>query len=99
MTALFTTAGAAVVTWLLRVLLITVVPAGHLPAAVQRVLPHVGPAVLAAVVAAALVGRGSGDASGFLVGAVTTGAVAWRSKNLVLSTAAGLVAVTLVSLL
>jgi branched-subunit amino acid transport protein len=87
------------VTWLLRVLLITVVPAGQLPAPVRRALPHVGPAVLAAVIAAALVGGPGGVDPAFLAGAVVTAAVAWRRGSVVLATVCGLGAVALLQLL
>ena len=99
MTALLASAGAVLVTWLLRVLFITLVPAGHLPAVVQRALPHVGPAVLAAVVAAALLGGRGGADVGSLAGAAAVCLVAWRSGSILLATAAGLGVVTLVHLL
>jgi branched-subunit amino acid transport protein len=98
-TALMACAGAAAVTWLLRVLLITVLPAGQLPASVRRTLPHVGPAVLAAVVAAALVGGPGGVDRAFLAGAVVTGVVAWRWGGVVVATACGLGTVALLHLL
>ena len=99
MTALLACTGAALVTWLLRVLLIAVVPARHLPAVVQRTLPHVGPAVLAAVVAAALVGGPRGVDLAFLAGAAAVVVVARRTGNLALATGTGLGAVALLHLL
>jgi branched-subunit amino acid transport protein len=99
MTALAASAGAVAVTWVLRVLLITLVPASRLPVAVQRALPHVGPAALMAVVAAALFGSAGGVQPAFLVGAALTGAVAWWHGNLVLATGVGLCAVALYQLL
>jgi branched-subunit amino acid transport protein len=99
MTALVALAGAVVVTWVLRVLLITVVPATRLPGVVQRALPHVGPAVLMALVAAALLGSPGGVHPAFLLGAALTGAVAWWRGNIVLATAVGLCAVAAVQLL
>jgi branched-subunit amino acid transport protein len=99
MTALVAAAGAVAVTWVLRVLLISVVPASRLPVAVQRGLPHVGPAALMAVIAAALFGSPGGVQPAFLVGAALTAAVArWRG-NLVLATAAGMCTVALYQLL
>jgi branched-subunit amino acid transport protein len=65
MTALIACAAAAAVTWLLRVLPITVVPVTRLPAGVQLSLPHVGPAVLAA-----LLPRVAGLATVAVLGAV-----------------------------
>jgi branched-subunit amino acid transport protein len=90
MTALIASAGAVVVSWVLRILLITIVPATRLPSGVQRVLPHVGPAVLMALVAAALFGSLGGVRPAFLVGAAVTGVVAWWRGNMVLATGAGL---------
>jgi branched-subunit amino acid transport protein len=92
-TALITCAAAAAVTWLLRILPITVAPATRLPTAVQRCLPHVAPAVLAALTAAAVLGAPAGATPAFLTGALVTGLVAWRSHGIVLPVAAGLIAV------
>ena len=95
MTALIASLGAAVATYLLRILLITLVPASRLPAGIRRFLPHVGPAVLAALVAAALVGSPTGVQPAFLVGAVLTGTVSWRGGGIALATGCGLCAVAL----
>ena len=57
-TAVLTLTAAGLVTWLLRVLFVTVVPARRLPARVLRSLPHVAPAVLAPLVVVGLVDRG-----------------------------------------
>ena len=96
MTALIACAAAAAVTWLLRVLPITVVPATRLPTAVQRSLPHVAPAVLAALVAAAVVGAPAGATPAFLTGALVTGLLAWRTHGIVLPMAAGMTTVAVV---
>jgi|tagenome__1003787_1003787.scaffolds.fasta_scaffold20712143_2 branched-subunit amino acid transport protein len=93
MIALIASAGAAAATWLVRVLLIAIVPASRLPGPVQRVLPHVGPAVLAALVAAVLFGSPDGVQPAFLVAAALTGAVAWWRGNILLATGVGLAAV------
>jgi branched-subunit amino acid transport protein len=98
MTALLASAGAVVVTWVLRILLITLVPAARLPSAVQRALPLVGPATLMALVAAALFGSPGGGQPAFLVGALLTGAVAWWRGNIVLATGVGLGAVAVFQL-
>jgi branched-subunit amino acid transport protein len=95
MTALIASVGAAVATYLLRILLITLVPASRLPPSVRQFLPHVGPSVLAALVAAALFGSPGGVQPAFLLGAALTGIVAWRGGNIVLATGAGLCAVAL----
>ena len=93
MTALIASLGAALATYLLRILLITLVPASQLPAAVRRLLPHVGPAVLAGLVAAALFRPSGAVQPAFLVGAALTGAVAWWRGSVVLATGVGLSAV------
>jgi branched-subunit amino acid transport protein len=72
---------------------------GQLPAPVQRTLPHVGPAVLAAVVAAALVGGPEGAEPTFLAGAAVTAAVARRLNGIAPATACGLCAVVVLHLL
>ena len=90
MTALIASAGAAGATYVLRILLITLVPASQLPAAVRRLLPHVGPAVLAALVTAALFRPSGAVQPSFLLGAVLTGAVARRGGSVVLATGLGL---------
>jgi len=99
MTAILASAGAVVVTWVLRVLLITLVPAARLPGVVQRALPHVGPATLMALVAAALFGSPDGVRPAFVIAAVLTGAVAWWRGNVLLATAVGLGAVAVAGLL
>ena len=98
MTAVIAFLGAAVATYVLRVLLITLVPASHLPAGVRRFLPYVGPAVLAALVATALFPP-SGAQPAFLLGAVVTAVAARRGGSLVLATALGLGVVALGQLL
>jgi branched-subunit amino acid transport protein len=97
-TVLVALAGAVAVSWLLRVLVVTVVPASQLPEPVQRTLPDVGPAVLAALVAAAVLGGAGGPNPTFVAGAVVTGLVAWRTGRIGLSTAAGLAVVALFEL-
>jgi branched-subunit amino acid transport protein len=98
-TALVAVLGAAVATYLVRVLLITVVPASRLPVPVRRTLPHVGPAVLAAIIAAALFPSAGGVQPGFLIGAALTAAVAWRSGNVLVATGVGVAAVAVYQLL
>ena len=93
MTALLAALGAALATYLVRILLITLVPASRLPAAVGRLLPHVGPAVLAALVVAALFRPSGAVQPAFLVGAALTGAVAWWRGSVVLAMGVGLCAV------
>ncbi|HUH07065.1 MAG TPA: AzlD domain-containing protein [Egibacteraceae bacterium] len=101
MSALLVLTAAALVTWALRVAFITVVPAGRMPARVQRALDDVAPSVMAAIVAVQLAGGHAGigilpvEAGAALIG----GAVAWRTSNLGLSVLAGVVAYGLLGLL
>ncbi|WP_409330574.1 AzlD domain-containing protein [Trujillonella humicola] len=99
MTALLACTGAALATWLLRILLIALVPATRLPGPVQRALPHVGPAVLAALVAAALVGAPAGAGTDFVLAAALTAGVARRTGSVALATTAGLGSVALLGVL
>jgi branched-subunit amino acid transport protein len=98
MTALLALTGAVLVTWVLRVLVITVLPASRLPDRVRQTLPDVGPAVLAALVAAALFAAPGGPDPVWLVGVAVTGVLAWRTHRIGLSTVAGLAAVALLEL-
>jgi branched-subunit amino acid transport protein len=90
--------GAVVVSWFLRVLVITVVPASRLPERVRRSLPDLTPVVLAALVAATIVGGGGPPDPAILVGVVVTGLVAWRSHRIGPSIAAGLAAAAVIVL-
>ena len=56
MTALVAALLLAAVCWVLRVLLVALVPADRLPASVQDSLQYLAPAVLASLVTVALVG-------------------------------------------
>jgi branched-subunit amino acid transport protein len=71
------------------------VPVTRLPARVQRSLPHVGPAVLAALVAATVFGAPTGATPAFLGGALAAGLMAWRTRGVVLPTVAGLATVAI----
>lgn len=89
------------VSWLLRVTLITILPARHLPDPLVASLDYVAPAVLAAVVAAELTDAIAGspaDAVRVLLAATVIGLVAWRTRNLALTSATGLLAVLLLDL-
>jgi branched-subunit amino acid transport protein len=79
---------AAVTTYALRTVLITLVPAHRLPATVRRGLGHLAPAALAALVATAVVGhRGvpvllvPGPVHTALVALAAAALVAWRTRN------------------
>jgi branched-subunit amino acid transport protein len=90
---------AAVVTYVLRVTLVTIVPAGQLPAIVREGLEHVSPATLAALVAVALVGgTHGGPALPVWLAAGFTAVVAWRTHNLLVTTGAGVGMLALLTL-
>jgi branched-subunit amino acid transport protein len=88
-------AGAAV-SYLLRVLLIAVVPPERLPRLVREALPHVGPAALAALIVGALAHAPSLAAALALLAA---GVVAWRFRNLAAPMAAALLVMLAAGLL
>lgn len=94
---------AAVATWLLRVLFITIVPADRLPARVRRALPHVGPAILAALIVTSLVQGGGVPAllrpTPEHLALLAAGLVALRWRNLVVPMAAALLVMTLAGVL
>jgi branched-subunit amino acid transport protein len=93
MIALF---AGALVTCLLRVLMLAVVPAERLPAWVREALPHVGPAALAALVVGGLVHAPSVAAALALLAA---GLVAWRFRSLAAPMAVALVVMLAAGLL
>lgn len=78
--------GAAVATYALRTVLITVIPAHRLPALLRRTLSHLAPAAFAALVVTALVGRGGLPALVTVgpthVALLVAGLLAWRIRNL-----------------
>ena len=93
----------AAATWFLRVVLITVLPADRLPARVRDALPHVAPAVLAALIAGGLV-RGDGLRGLFVptpthLALLAAGVVAWRFRNLAAPIAAALLVMLAAGLL
>ena len=96
MTVLIALGGAVVVSWLLRVLVITVLPASRLPERVRRALPDVGPVVFAALVAGALLGGAGAPDPSAVTGVAVTGVVVWRTHRIGAATAAGLLAAALV---
>jgi branched-subunit amino acid transport protein len=89
-----TLVAAGAVSWLLRVIPITLLPAARLPAPVRRLLDHAAPAAIAA-----MVGAGIADGNALpelaarlpvLLGALVAGVIAWRRRGLVLPVVAGL---------
>jgi branched-subunit amino acid transport protein len=89
-----------VVTWLLRVALVAIVPAVHLPERIQGALDDVAPAVLAALVVSSLAhGRGVlGLDPAEIVAAAVAAAVAWRTGHLALTVVVGVAAAAVLPL-
>jgi branched-subunit amino acid transport protein len=98
-TTVLALAGAVVVSWFLRVLVVTLVPVSRLPERVQRTLPDVGPVVLAALVASSLLGGHAVPDVSLVAGASVTGLVVWRTRRVGLATVAGLATTALFQLL
>jgi branched-subunit amino acid transport protein len=101
MSAMLAIGLAVVASFALRIVFIVLVPAGRLPASVQGAFDDVAPAVLAALAVTALTG-GSG-VSGLLTPPVAAGfvaaVVAWHTRNLAATVAAGVGAMALLQLL
>ena len=81
-------------TFVARVLLITIVPAGRLPDRVRHALDDVAPAVTAAIVASHLAhGAGpSGLVHPATLAALAAAVVAWTTRHLAATVAAGVAA-------
>lgn len=97
--ALFVLCG--LVSWLMRIALIAILPARHLPDPLVAALDYVAPAVLAAVVAAELtdgIGANPADAVRVLLAVSVLGLVAWRTRNLAATSVTGLLVVLLLDL-
>lgn len=88
-------AAAAAVTWFLRVMVVTMMPVSRFPRAVQDVLPHVGPAVLASLVTVALLSAPADHRASFLVAAAVTAIVAHLGRSPLAALVVGLVVVAL----
>jgi branched-subunit amino acid transport protein len=96
-TGLAVLAAAGALSWVLRIGLITLLPAERLPAAFRAALDHLAPAVLAAIVATELAqavesgaGAGAGAVAAPLLTAAVAGAVAWTTRSLALTVGCGL---------
>ena len=89
-----------VTTWLLRVALVAIVPAAHLPARVHAALDDVAPAVLAALVISSLAhGRGVlGLAPAEIAACAVTAVVAWRTGQLAITVLVGIACAALLPL-
>jgi branched-subunit amino acid transport protein len=87
----------ALVSWVLRIGFITLLPADRLHPRVRRILRHVGPAVLGAMIVTMLVGHGGLPAlltpgPGHLA-LLVAALVAWRVRNVAVPMAAALAVV------
>lgn len=93
MTALVAALLLAAVCWVLRVLLVVVVPADRLPGSVQESLEHLAPAVLASLVTVELVGAVRDTellpALLMLVGMAAAAALVRRTGSLALAVGVG----------
>jgi branched-subunit amino acid transport protein len=89
-----------VATWILRVALVAIVPAAHLPARVHAALDDVAPAVLAALVISSLAhGRGVAALEpADLAATAVAAAVAWRTRRLGLTVLVGIAVAALLRL-
>ncbi|GAA0944833.1 AzlD domain-containing protein [Pseudonocardia zijingensis] len=89
-----TLVAAGAVSWLLRVIPITLLPAARLPAPARRLLDHAAPAAIAAMVGAGIAGGNAlpelAARLPVLLGALVAGVIAWRRRGLVLPVVAGL---------
>lgn len=83
MNALLVLLAAGVVSWLMRVMFITVVPADRLPARARHILTNATPAVLAALTVVLVIGglRGAGEARLSHVVALVVAVVVARWKG------------------
>lgn len=82
------------VSWVLRVALITIIPACRFPEGVRRVLDAAAPAVMAAMVATSLAHQGGAVAlvtpSPLLGATLISGVVAWWTRRLGFTVGAGI---------
>jgi branched-subunit amino acid transport protein len=102
MTVLGVLVGAGAVSWLLRVFLITLVPARKLPDRIRAALGNAGPAAVAALLATELTRTGSeGGASlaPWMVGAAAAAVLAYRLGNLSVTVVGGTLAYAIVAAL
>jgi len=90
----------ALITYVSRAGLIVFLADRSIPADVTRALRYVGPAVMSALTVNLLAGgQGISGVTGQEVAAVAVGGlVAWRTKNLILSLAAGMVTIWIIIL-
>ena len=103
MTALVAALALAAVCWVLRVLLVVVVPADRLPGSVQDALQYLAPAVLASLVTVELVGAVHDTALlpavFMLAGIVVAAALVRRTGSLAISVGIGATVALVVDLL
>jgi branched-subunit amino acid transport protein len=99
--ALAAVAVVALITYSARAGLILFLADRSLPADITRALRYVGPAVLSALTVNLLAGgQGVSGVTGQEVAAVAVGGlVAWRTKNLIASLAAGMITIWIIIVL
>ncbi|MET9315864.1 AzlD domain-containing protein [Kribbella sp. NPDC003505] len=99
MTALLALLALGAISWVLRIIFITLVPADRLPARLRDGLEYLAPAVLSSIIAVELMrlvhDAESLDLTILLAGAATIGWVAHRTRNISLACGLG-VAVVLI---
>ena len=101
MTALLVLASAGAVSWVLRVLFITLVPARNLPEKLRIALTSAGPAAMAAMLATEFNDTRSVENTAlapWVVGAAIAALLAHRVRNLGVTVVGGTVAYGLVTL-
>jgi branched-subunit amino acid transport protein len=97
MNTLYLIAGMALVTFLLRYGLLPLSGRIHMTPKMQRILGYVPPAVLTAIIVpAALIPDGRtlqvSWSNPYMVGALITAVIGWRSKNLLVTIVGGMIA-------
>jgi branched-subunit amino acid transport protein len=100
-TAFFLLAGAGIVSWVLRALFITLVPARNLPERFRGALTSAGPAAMAALLAAEFSHTQSVEntvLAPWVIGAIIAALLAHRLENLGVTVVGGTVAYGLVTL-
>ena len=101
MTPLLILAGAGAVSWVLRVLFITLIPARNLPEKLRIALTSAGPAAMAAMLATEFSDVRSVESTAlapWVVGAAMAALLAHRARNLGVTVVGGTVAYGIVTL-
>jgi len=100
MTALLVLGAGGVVSWLLRILFVTLIPARKLPARLRAALASAGPAAMAALLATEfnhVRPAGMAEVVPWLAGAAIAALLAYRFKNLAATVLGGTLAYGIVA--